>query len=353
MISVEDIKNILGELRGLDLESMQLAQEELDRKMKPQGSLGVLEKIVVKMAGIYGYPIKQVDKKCHIVASADNGVLEEGISSCPVEYTRIVSEAMLNKIACIGLFSKRLGVEFNLVDIGIKEPIPRDYPNLYNKNIKKGTNNFYKEPAMSREECLKAIQVGMDMIKEKSQGVTVFSNGEMGIANTTTSSAILYSFTRGNIDEIVGRGGGLSDSGLIKKKRVIKESCERYNTFEMEPVDVLVHVGGLDIACMVGMYLGAVKYRKLMLVDGFISAVALLTAYKIEPKVKDFILLTHMSEEPGMKVVLNELGEKAFLNMEMRLGEGTGAVLTYPMIDCALDMINGMKTPSEVYDLFK
>ena len=117
---MEDIKNILGELRGLDIESMQLAQEELDRKMKPQGSLGVLEKIVVKMAGIYGYPIKQVDKKCHIVASADNGVLEEGISSCPVEYTRIVSEAMLNKIACIGLFSKRLGVEFNLVDIGIK-----------------------------------------------------------------------------------------------------------------------------------------------------------------------------------------------------------------------------------------
>lgn len=350
---MKEIKDILGEVKGLNLESVRLAQEELDRKMKPQGSLGVIEKIAVKMAGIYGYPVKQVDKKCHIVASADNGVLEEGISSCPLEYTRIVSEAMLNQIACIGLFTKRLGVEFNLVDIGIKEAIPRDYPNLYDRNIRKGTNNFYKEPAMSREECLRAIQVGMDMIKEKSEGVTVFSNGEMGIANTTTSSAILYSFTRGDIDEIVGRGGGLSDSGLLKKKRVIKESCERYNTFEMEPVDVLAHVGGLDIACMVGMYLGAVKYRKLMLVDGFISVVALLTAYKIEPKVKDFVLLTHMSEEPGMKVALDELGEKAFLNMEMRLGEGTGAVLTYPMIDCALDMINGMKTPTEVYELFK
>ncbi len=350
---MRNIENILGEVKGLDLESIRLAQEELDRKMKPQGSLGVIEKIAVKMAGIYGYPIKQVDKKCHIVASADNGVLEEGISSCPVEYTRIVSEAMLNQIACIGLFTKRLGVEFNLVDIGIKESIPRDYPNLYNKKIRKGTNNFYKEPAMSKEECLRAIQVGMDMIKDKSEGVTVFSNGEMGIANTTTSSAILYSFTRGDIDEIVGRGGGLSDSGLIKKKRVIKESCEKYNTFEMEPIDVLAHVGGLDIACMVGMYLGAIKYRKLMLVDGFISVVALLTAYKIEPKVKDFVLLTHISEEPGMKVALDELGERAFLNMEMRLGEGTGAVLTYPMIDCALDMINGMKTPTEVYELFK
>lgn len=352
-MKVETVKNILGDVKGLDMESVRLAQEELDRKMKPQGSLGVIEKIAIKMAGIYGYPVKSVDKKCHIVASADNGVIEEGISSCPLEYTRIVSEAMLNKIACIGLFTKRLGVEFNLVDVGIKESIPRDYLNLYNRNVRKGTNNFYKEPAMSREECLKAIEIGMNMIEEKSQGVTVFSNGEMGIGNTSTSSAVLYSLTKGDIDEIVGRGGGLSDSGLLKKKKVIKESCERYNTFEMDPIDILAHVGGLDIACMVGMYLGAVKYRKLMLVDGFISAVAALTACKIEPKVKDFILLTHMSEEPGMKVVLSELGEKAFLNMEMRLGEGTGAVLTYPMIDCAIDMINGMKTPAAVYELFK
>lgn len=350
---MKEIKDILGEIEGLNVESAKLAQEELDRKMKPQGSLGVIEKIAIKMAGIYGYPVKNIDKKCHIVASADNGVIEEGISSCPLEYTRIVSEAMLNRIACIGLFTKRLGVEFNLIDVGIKEPIPRNYPNLYNKNVKKGTNNFYKEPAMSREECLKAIEIGIDMIKEKSQGVTVFSNGEMGIGNTSTSSAILYSFTKGDLDEIVGRGGGLSDAGLAKKKKIIKESCERYNTFDMDPIDVIAHVGGLDIACMVGMYLGAAKYRKLMLVDGFISTVAALAACKIEPKVKDFILLTHMSEEPGMKVLVKELGEKAFLNMEMRLGEGTGAVLTYPMIDCAIDMINGMKTPAAVYELFK
>lgn len=350
---MKEIKDILGEIEGLNVESVKLAQEELDRKMKPQGSLGVIEKIAIKMAGIYGYPVKNIDKKCHIVASADNGVIEEGISSCPLEYTRIVSEAMLNRIACIGLFTKRLGVEFNLIDVGIKEPIPRNYPNLYNKNVKKGTNNFYKEPAMSREECLKAIEIGIDMIKEKSQGVTVFSNGEMGIGNTSTSSAILYSFTKGDLDEIVGRGGGLSDAGLAKKKKIIKESCERYNTFDMDPIDVIAHVGGLDIACMVGMYLGAAKYRKLMLVDGFISTVAALAACKIEPKVKDFILLTHMSEEPGMKVLIKELGEKAFLNMEMRLGEGTGAVLTYSMIDCAIDMINGMKTPAAVYELFK
>ena len=343
---------MLGNISGLDEKSVQEAQDELNRKMKPQGSLGILEKIAIQMAGIYGFPIKCVEKKCHIVASADNGVIEEGISSCPLEYTQIVSEAMLNRIAAIGLLTKRLGVEFNLVDIGIAGDIPREYPNLYRLKVKKGTKNFYREPAMTREECLKAIQTGMDMIKEKGEGVTVFSNGEMGIGNTSTSSAVLYSFTRGDIDSIVGRGGGLSDSALVKKKKIIIESCEKYNTFEMDPVDVLAHVGGLDIACMVGMYLGCVKYRKLMLVDGFISAVGALAACRIEPLVKDFILPTHMSEEPGMKIVLNEIGKKAFLNMEMRLGEGTGAVLTYPMIDCALDVINGMKTPVEVYKLF-
>lgn len=350
---MNDIKSILGDIKGLDLESMRMAQEELDSKMKPRGSLGVLEKVVVKMAGIYGYPIEKIDKKCHIVASADNGVVEEGVSSCPVEYTRIVSEAMLNKIACIGIFTQRLGIEFNLIDIGMKTPIPKAYGNLYEKNIRRGTENFYKMPAMSRVECIRAIEVGIDIIAEKSDGVTVFSNGEMGIGNTTTSSAILYSFTQFDLDKIVGRGGGLSDSALIKKKTVIKEACDRYATFKMDPIDIVSHVGGLDIACMVGMYLGAVKYRKLMLVDGFISAVAAFTAYRIEPKVKDFILFTHISEEPGMKVILDCFEEKAFLNLNMRLGEGTGAVLAYPILDCALDMLNGMRTPKVVYNLFK
>ena len=130
------------------------------------------------------------------------------------------------------------------------------------------------------------------------------------------------------------------------------EACEKYDTFNMNPVDVLAHVGGLDIACMVGMYLGAARYKKPMLIDGFISSVAALVACKIEPKVKDYIIATHMSEEPGMELVLEELGLKAFFNMGMRLGEGTGAVLAYPIVDCAIEIINGMKTPAAVYDMF-
>lgn len=350
---MEELKKIIGEIEGADKEAVKVAQEELDRKMKPNGSLGTLEDIAVKLAGISGFPVKKINKRCHIVASADNGVIEEGISSCPLEYTRIVSEAMLNRIAAIGLLTRTIGVDFNLVDIGIKDSIPRDYPNLYRKNVKKGTNNFYKEPAMAHEECVKAIMVGVELIKEKVEaGYDIFSNGEMGIGNTSTSSAVLYSFTKGDIDKIVGRGGGLSDSGLVKKKKIIVESCEKYDTFNMEPIDVLAHVGGLDIACMVGMYIGAARYRKPMLVDGFISSVAALSACKIEPKIKDYIIATHMSEEPGMELVLKELGEEAFFNMKMRLGEGTGAVLAYPIIDCAIEVINGMKTPTAVYELF-
>lgn len=263
---MKELKKIIGEIEEADKEAIKAAQEELDRKMKPNGSLGTLEDIAVKLAGISGFPVKKINKRCHIVASADNGVIEEGISSCPLEYTRIVSEAMLNRIAAIGLLTRTIGVDFNLVDIGIKDSIPRDYPNLYRKNVKKGTNNFYKEPAMTHEECVKAIMVGVELIKEKVEaGYDIFSNGEMGIGNTSTSSAVLYSFTKGDIDKIVGRGGGLSDSGLVKKKKIIVESCEKYDTFNMEPIDVLAHVGGLDIACMVGMYIGAARYRKPML----------------------------------------------------------------------------------------
>lgn len=195
---MKELKKIIGEIEEADKEAVKAAQEELDRKMKPNGSLGTLEDIAVKLAGINGFPVKKINKRCHIVASADNGVIEEGISSCPLEYTRIVSEAMLNRIAAIGLLTRTIGVDFNLVDIGIKDSIPRDYPNLYRKNVKKGTNNFYKEPAMTHEECVKAIMVGVELIKEKVEaGYDIFSNGEMGIGNTSTSSADSIFFYKG------------------------------------------------------------------------------------------------------------------------------------------------------------
>ena len=344
--------NLINEIKPIDKEAIKKAQIELDRKMKPKDSLGVLEDICKKVAGIYGCPLKKLEKRCHIVVAADNGVIEEGVSSCPIEYTPIVSEAMLNQIACIGIFTKNLGIDLNVIDIGMKNDIKRDYPNLIHKKIRRGTSNFYKERAMSFNECLEAIFTGIDLINEKSKDYDIFSNGEMGIANTTTSSALLYSITRKNIDDVVGRGGGLSDDGLNKKKRIIIEACERYNTFEMDAIEMLAAVGGFDLACMLGMYIGAALNKKLMLVDGFISSVAALLACSLNKNIQDYLLFTHKSEEPGVNIILDYLKEKTFLNMSMRLGEGTGAVLAYPIIDCAIEMINTMKSPEEVYNLF-
>ena len=348
----DSLLRLINEIEAIDDGAIKKAQAELDRKMKPKDSLGVLEDICKKIAGIYGYPLKRLEKKCHIVVAGDNGVIEEGVSSCPIEYTPIVSEAMLNQIACIGIFTKTLGIDLNVVDIGMKNDIKRDYPNLIHKKIKRGTSNFYKEKAMSIYECLEAIYVGIDLINKKSKDYDVFSNGEMGIANTTTSSALLYSVTRKNIDVVVGRGGGLSDEGLNKKKKIIVEACERYNTFEMDVVDMLASVGGFDLACMVGMYIGVALNKKLMLVDGFISSVAALLACSLNKNIQGYLLFTHKSEEPGINIILDYLKEKTFLNMNMRLGEGTGAVLAYPIIDCAIEMINTMKSPKEVYNLF-
>ncbi|WP_418964654.1 nicotinate-nucleotide--dimethylbenzimidazole phosphoribosyltransferase [Cetobacterium sp.] len=346
------IKEIQESIVSVDKKSMEECKQILDSRMKPEKSLGVLEDLAIKVAGITGRPLNELKSGCHFIASADNGVIEEGVSSCPIEYTRIVSEAMLNSFAAIGILCKSLNIPLNLIDIGIKGEIPREYENLYIKKVAYGTKNFAKEPAMTLDEVISAILVGINIIKEKKE-YDFYSNGEMGIANTTTSSAVLYAITKEDIEKVVGCGAGLSDEGLRRKKEIIKESCIRYNLFDKNPIEILRCVGGLDIACMVGLYLGAAVERKPMLIDGFISAVAALVATKIEPKVKDYLIGTHMSEEPGMKVVMEALGLKTFLHMEMRLGEGTGAVLAYPILKAAVQIPKTMKTRDEVYEIFQ
>ena len=347
------LEESLKEITVLNKNSMNKCQKIWDSKMKPVGSLGVMENIVLKLAGIFEDSFENIKTKgCHIVAAADNGIIDEGVSSCPVEYTRIVSEAMLNNTAAIGIMCNTLGIDLKVVDTGIKTEIKRKYPNLYEMKVMNGTENFYRTPAMTMEQAVGAVENGIFFMEELENDYDIFSTGEMGIGNTTTSSAVLYSLTKSSIEEVVGRGGGLSDESLITKKKVIFESCVKYNTFQLDTLEILADVGGLDIAFLTGLYIGAAKCRKLILVDGFISSVAALAACKLNPLVKDYLLITHLSEEPGMKIVLRELGAEPFLNMNLRLGEGTGAVLAYPIIKSALEVYKNMKTPKEVYKLF-
>lgn len=347
------LEESLKEITVLNKNSMNKCQKIWNAKMKPQGSLGLMEDIVLKLAGIFEDSFDKLKTKgCHIVASADNGIIEEGVSSCPVEYTKLVSEAMVNDIAAIGIMCKTLGIDLKVVDTGMKTSIMKKYNNLYNMKVMAGTENFYKKPAMTIEQAVEAVENGILMMEDLEYDYDIFSNGEMGIGNTTTSSAVLYSLTKKSIEEVVGVGGGLTEEKLTKKKKVIFESCVKYNTFQLDPLEVLANVGGLDIAFMTGLYIGAAKCRKLILVDGFISSVAALVACRLNPLIKDYLLVTHMSEEPGMKIVLDELGLKPFLNMNLRLGEGTGAVLAYPVIKSAVEIYKNMKTPDEIYKMF-
>jgi len=343
-------KATLNKIKPLNAEVAEEAKKILDGKMKPLGSLGKLEEIAIQISGITGSLNNTILKKLHIVASADNGIVEEGVSSCPIEYTKIVSEAMLSKVAAIGILCDTLDIDFKLIDVGIASDIEREYPNLYRKKVKKGTNNFVNEPAMTRDECIKAIEVGISMVEENLD-YDIFSNGEMGIGNTTTSSAILYAFTGEKLDLIVGRGGGLSDTGLIKKKSIIKDAVKKYNLFDNDPIEILRCVGGLDIACMAGIYLGCAANSKPILIDGFISSVAALVAQRINPDTVDYMIATHRSEEPGMAIITQNLGRKTFLDINMRLGEGTGAVLAYPIVTSALEVMKRMKTPKKVYEI--
>lgn len=323
------------------------ASKRMDSLIKPIGSLGRLEDIAVQVSGITGKVKNRINKKCVVVMSADNGVWEEGVSSCPQELTIMQTINFIKGVTGIGVLCKHAGSDIKVVDIGINSDIQCD--GVVNRKIRKGTWNMSKGPAMTKEEAVRAIETGMEIVGQLvEEGYNLLGTGEMGIGNTTTSSAILMSFTGCSADHAVGKGAGLTEEAYRNKKDVIERAIRVNNPDRNNPVDVLSKVGGFDIAGLVGCFLAAAYYKIPIVIDGFISSAAALTAFKINPLIKQYLIPSHCSAEPGYKLIMDEIGLEPSLNLNMRLGEGTGCALVFNIIEAALDVMNNMATFEEV-----
>ncbi|MGE5632829.1 MAG: nicotinate-nucleotide--dimethylbenzimidazole phosphoribosyltransferase [Caulobacteraceae bacterium] len=327
-------------------EAKKEASMRLDNLAKPIGSLGKLEDIAIKLAGITGKVMNKTEKKCTVIMAADNGIVEEGVSTCPQYVTTAQTINFTKGLTGVCVLSRHAGSDIRVVDIGINNDL--DYPGIINRKIRKGTYNMAKGPAMSMDEATRAIEAGIETVGELvKEGYSLLGTGEMGIGNTSTSSAVAAALLGCSIDETVGKGSGLTDEGLAEKRAVLEKTLKLNNPDGSKPLDVLSKVGGFDIAGLTGCFLAAAYYRVPIVIDGFISAAAALAAYRINPLTRDFMIPSHCSEEPGYKLVMENMGLEPMLNLGMRLGEGSGCPLAFNIIEAAEKIVSDMATFEE------
>lgn len=338
------LEEMLKQIVPLDSRAMKESKLRWDRIAKPLNSLGKLEEVVIKIAGMVQTNQVNIEKKALVIMCADNGVVEEGVTQTGQEVTAIVSENFLQKKASVSVMAEYTNTEIFPVDIGISKDT-----NIINKKIAYGTKNFAKESAMTKEEARKAIQTGIELVETlKKNGYQIIATGEMGIGNTTTSSAIASLLLEKKIEEVTGKGAGLTTEGLSRKREVIAKAISLHQPDKNDMIDVLSKVGGFDIGGLAGVFLGGAIYHIPIVIDGFISAVAALIAYKMNPMAKDYMLPSHVSKEPAACFVLKELGLEPFITCDMCLGEGTGAVAVFSLLDMAVNVYNKMSTFEQI-----
>lgn len=343
---MELLRDTLKSISSPDEKAKEIAKQRLDSLAKPIGSLGKLEEIVIKMAGITGKPHNKIEKKNIVVMCADNGIVIEGVSACPQEFTMILTENMIKGFTGVSVLSKITNTDLTIVDIGLNGDI--DNPRVLNKKINYGTKNFTKGPSMTYEEAVQAVEVGIEIGDSLyGKGYDILGTGELGIGNTTTSAAVLSAFSGLGPEVTSGKGAGLTEEQYNFKKKAIKKGLEINKPNKEDPIDVISKVGGFDIAGMCGLFLSAAKNKKPIVIDGFISSAAALCAVKFNPLVKEYIFPSHLSKEPGAIYMSKELGLEPMLNLDMRLGEGSGCPLAFQIIDAALCIMDNMATFEE------
>jgi nicotinate-nucleotide--dimethylbenzimidazole phosphoribosyltransferase len=322
------------------------AQAHLDSLTKPPGSLGRLETIAAQMVAIRSGSIRLPLRKGVCVFAADHGIASEGVSAYPREVTAQMVLNFLRGGAAINVLARLHGADLTVVDVGVDAEF-EEASTLHRAKVRNGSRNFLREAAMSDDELSAALDVGFAMARNaEEKGHSLVAVGEMGIGNTTSASAITAMLTGLQLAEVTGRGTGLDDSGRDNKRSVIERALALHfhDSRDIHPLEILRCVGGLEIAAMVGFYLGAAQRCVAIICDGFISTSAAALAYAIAPQVKSYLLAGHCSEEPGHRHLLHYLGLSAILSLGMRLGEGTGAVLAMPIVESSLRIYNEMAT---------
>lgn len=340
------LNETLKKIKPIDRVVNEQARKRINNLVKPKGSLGMLEDISIQISSITGKLIPDVTKKSIIVLSGDHGVCEEGVAAGLPIVTVVQSYNIVKGVTGVAALAKQAGAEVVVVDIGINNEM--DYDKIINRKIRMGTGNIAKGPAMTREEAVKSLEVGIEIAeKEIKRGVKLLGTGEMGIGNTTPSTAILSVLGGYEPEEVTGVGANLPDDKLANKIKVIKKAIEINKPNKDDPIDVLAKVGGLEIGGMAGVMLAGAANKVPVIVDGYISTVAALIATSIEPNTKEYLICSHASKEKGASCASEILGFKPFLHLDMRLGEGSGAAIAMNVVEAAVYMNREMITFEE------
>ncbi|RCV63852.1 nicotinate-nucleotide--dimethylbenzimidazole phosphoribosyltransferase [Methanophagales archaeon] len=337
------MEETIKKIGALDEHAISVARARQDILTKPAGSLGTLEGISQKVAGITGNVMPKMKDKLIITMAGDHGVTDDGVSAYPKEVTAQMVYNFLNGGAAINVLARHAGARVVIVDMGVA--VDFTHEQLESKKIAYGTANMVKGPAMSYEDAVRSIEAGIEVFEsEAKKGVDIVGVGDMGIGNTTPSSAIVAVITGEDVEKVTGRGTGIDDAGLEKKIGAIEEAIRVNKPNNKDAIDVLAKVGGFEIGGMAGVILAAASHRVPVVIDGFISGTAALVAYGIAPAVKDYMIAAHRSVERGHSVTLDYIGLKPLLDLDMRLGEGTGAALGISIVDAACKILGEMAT---------
>lgn len=340
---MQTLKETIRLIDGLDISAQEKMEQHLNSLTKPLGSLGLLESLAIKIAGITGEAKPEIDPAMVILMAADHGVTVEGVSAFPSEVTQQMVQNFIAGGAAINVLSRAANAAVQVIDIGINGEMP--LPEVINKKIRFGTDNMAEGAAMARTEAIAAIEVGIDTAQSAiNKGAKLLALGEMGIGNTTASSAMLAVLGQIPIEQIVGFGTGINKTEKEKKISVIRQAIQVNQPNPADPIDVLSKVGGLEIAGLAGVVLGAAAARIPVLVDGFITAVAALAAVRITPAAGHYLIASHQSVEPGHIFVNKLLGLQPLLNLNLRLGEGSGTAAALPIVRAAVRIANEMAT---------